>query len=67
MGPCQILLLVVLCTLVCTAVVGFLSLQGVPVLVAILGVYAVAVAAMLGMQHRARQWCDSTEHPVRQT
>lgn len=65
MGPYQVLFIIVVCTLMFAAVVGFLSIQGVPVLVAFLGVYAVAMGAMLGMQRRARQRYDNAERAAR--
>ena len=65
MGPYQVMSIIVGCLLSFAAVVAFLTHQGVPVLVAFLGVYGAAVGVMLAMQRRARQLYDSAERSAR--
>jgi len=48
--------------LVFAGVVSVLAMQGVPLLVAFLVVYLVAVWFMIGMQRRARELYDGKEH-----
>ncbi len=55
MNPYQVMGGIACCTLIFAGVVTFLTLQGVPLLVAFLGVYLLAVWIMMGMQRRARQ------------
>ena len=55
MNPYQVMGIIASCTLVFAGVVTLLTMQGVPLLLAFLGVYLVAVCCMLGMQKRARQ------------
>ena len=58
MNPYQIVGVIAGCSLVFAGVVVLLAMQGVPVMVAFLLVYAVALVSMLGMQRRARQSCE---------
>lgn len=53
MNANQIMGIIVLSTLVLTGVVTFLTMNGVPVLYAVLGVYLLAVWSMFSMQRRA--------------
>lgn len=62
MNPYQVMGIIASCTLVFAGVVTFLVMHGVPVLLAFLGVYLVAVWCMLGMQKRARQTYDGMRH-----
>jgi len=63
MNPYQVMGIIACCTAIFAGVVAVLTIQGVPVVLAFLGVYLVAVWVMLGMQRRARQLFDGTEHP----
>ncbi|MBX2883210.1 MAG: hypothetical protein KTR32_24875 [Granulosicoccus sp.] len=58
MNPYQVMGIIVACTAVFTGLVVFLSMQGVPVLVALLGVYLVSIVCMLSMQRRAGECFD---------
>ena len=58
MNPYQVMGIIASCTLVFAGVVTFLTMHGVPVLLAFLSVYLLAVWCMLGMQKRARQTYD---------
>lgn len=62
MNPYQVMGIIVSCTLVFAGVVSLLVMQGVPVLLAFLGVYLLAVWVMVGMQRRAREFYDGKEH-----
>ena len=62
MNPYQVMGIIVSCTLVFAGVVTLLTMQGVPLLLAFLGVYLVAVCCMLGMQRRARQSYDGMRY-----
>jgi len=64
MNPYQVMAIIVGCTLVFAGVVTALTMQGVPLLLAFLGVYLVAVWVMVGMQRRAREQFDGVEHPA---
>jgi len=55
MHPYQVMGIIVGCTIVFAGVVSLLTMQGVPILYAFLGVYFLAVWCMLGMQRRARE------------
>ncbi|MEE9336146.1 MAG: hypothetical protein V3U65_18825 [Granulosicoccaceae bacterium] len=55
MNPYQVMGGIACCTLIFAGVVTFLTIQGVPLLVAFLGVYLLAIWIMMGMQRRARQ------------
>lgn len=55
MNPYQVMGIIAVCTCVFMGVVAFLSMQGVHVLVALLGVYLAAVSFMYLMQRRARE------------
>ena len=62
MNPYQVMGIIACCTTIFAGVVTFLTMQGVPLLLAFLGVYLLAVWVMLGMQRRARQLYDGNEH-----
>lgn len=62
MNPYQVMGIIASCTLVFAGVVTLLTMQGVPLLLAFLGVYLVAVCCMLGMQKRARQTYDGMRY-----
>jgi len=55
MNPYQVMGGIACCTLIFAGVVAFLTVQGVPLLVAFLSVYLLAIWVMMGMQRRARQ------------
>ena len=55
MNPYQVMGIIAGCTTVFAGVVALLAMQGVHVLIALLGVYLVAVSSMLAMQRRARE------------
>jgi len=55
MNPYQVMGVIACCTLIFAGVVSFLTVQGMPLLMAFLGVYLLAVWIMVGMQRRARQ------------
>lgn len=61
MNPYQVMGIIVSCTLVFAGVVSVLAMQGVPLLLAFLGVYLVAVWVMIGMQRKARALYDGEE------
>ena len=61
MNPFQVLGVIACCVSLFVGVLMFLSWQGVSLPVAFLGVYAVAIASMLGMQRRARESCEGLE------
>jgi uncharacterized membrane protein len=67
MNPYQIMAIIACCTLIFAGVVTFLTLQGVPILVAFLGVYLTAIWFMLGMQRRAQQAFDGRRKLQRRT
>ena len=58
MNPYQIVGVIAGCSLVFAGTVALLAMQGLPVTVAFLLVYAVALVFMLCMQRRARQSCE---------
>ncbi len=62
MNPYQVMAIIVGCTVVFAGVVTALTMQGVPLLLAFLGVYLVAVWVMIGMQKRAREFYDGREY-----
>lgn len=55
MNPYQVMGIIASCTLVFAGVVTLLTMQGIHILYAFLGVYFLAVWCMLGMQRRARE------------
>ncbi len=55
MNPYQVMGIIAGCTVVFAGVVTLLTMQGVHILLAFLGVYLLAVWCMLGMQRRARE------------
>lgn len=55
MNPYQVMGIIACCTIVFAGVVTLLTMQGVHILLAFLGVYLFAVWCMLGMQRRARE------------
>ena len=61
MNPYQIVGLIAGCSLVFSGVVALLAMQGMPVMLAFLLVYAVAFLSMVAMQRRARQSCEGEE------
>ena len=65
MNPWQVMGVVACCVSLFVGVVTFLTWQGVPLLVAFLGVYLVAIGSMLGMQRRARESCEGMERQRR--
>ena len=62
MNPYQVMGIIAGCTAIFAGVVTFLTIQGVPLLLAFLGVYLIAVWVMVGMQRRAREIYDGQEH-----
>ena len=60
MNPYQVMGGIACCTLIFAGVVTFLTVQGVPLLLAFLGVYLLAIWIMMGMQRRARQLFEET-------
>jgi|GEM_PF-1103174 len=58
MNPYQVMAIIVGCTVVFAGVVTVLTMQGVPLLLAFLGVYLIAVWVMIAMQKRARELYD---------
>jgi len=62
MNPYQVMGIIAGCTAIFAGVVTFLTMQGVPLLLAFLGVYLIAVWVMVGMQRRAREIYDGQEH-----
>ena len=65
MNPYQVMGVIACCVSVFAGVVTFLTVQGVPLPLAFLGVYLAAVWCMLGMQRRARESYGCDEHPRR--
>ncbi|MFK7855975.1 MAG: hypothetical protein AB8B79_17795 [Granulosicoccus sp.] len=61
MNPYQVMGIIVCCTIVFAGVVTFLTMQGVHILQAFIGVYLVAVWCMLSMQRKARENFDFME------
>ena len=61
MNPYQVMGIIVCCTVVFAGVVTFLTMQGVHILHALIGVYLLAVWFMLSMQRRARESFDIME------
>lgn len=57
----QIMGIIVCCTVVFAGVVTLLTMQGVHILLALLGVYLVAVWSMLCMQRKARETFESRD------
>ena len=62
MNPYQVMGIIVGCTMVFAGVVTLLTMQGVPLLLAFLGVYLLAVWVMVCMQRKAREAFDGREH-----
>jgi len=62
MNPYQVMGIIACCTLTFSGVVTLLTMQGMPLLLAFLSVYLVAIWCMLGMQKRARETFDGMEH-----
>lgn len=62
MNPYQVMGIIVGCTLVFAGVVTVLAIQGVPLLLAFLGVYLLAVWVMVCMQRKAREAYDGRDH-----
>lgn len=65
MNPYQVMGIIVSCTLVFAGVVSVLAMQGVPLLLAFLGVYLLAVWVMIGMQRKARALYEGDERAAR--
>ncbi|MFK7997513.1 MAG: hypothetical protein AB8B87_25535 [Granulosicoccus sp.] len=61
MSAYQVMGIIVCCTVVFTGVVTLLTMQGVHILIALLGVYLFAVWSMLCMQRKARENFESRE------
>jgi len=61
MNPYQVLGIIAGCTAVFVGVVSLLAMQGIPVLLAFLGVYLMAVLIMAAMQKRARDLYDGED------
>ena len=61
MKPFQIMGIIACCTIFFAGVVTFLSMQGVHILLAFLGVYLLAVFLMLGMQRKAKETFEIME------
>lgn len=61
MNPYQVMGIIVCCTIVFAGVVTFLTMQGIHILQAFIGVYLVAVWCMLSMQRKARENFDFME------
>jgi uncharacterized membrane protein len=61
MKPYQIMGIIACCTIFFVGVVTLLSMQGVHILLAFLGVYLLAVLLMLGMQRRAEECFELVE------
>ena len=55
MNPYQVMGIIVCCTIVFAGVVTLLTMQGVHILHALIGLYLLAVWFMLSMQRRARE------------
>jgi len=64
MNPYQVVGIIVGCTMVFAGVVTMLTMQGIPLLLAFLGVYLLAVWVMVCMQRKAREAYDGREHPA---
>ncbi len=62
MNPYLVMGIIAGCTAIFAGVVTFLTMQGVPLLMAFLGVYLIAIWVMVGMQRRAREIYDGQEH-----
>jgi Na+-transporting methylmalonyl-CoA/oxaloacetate decarboxylase gamma subunit len=62
MNPYQVMGIIVSCILTFSGVVTLLTMQGMPLLLAFLSVYLVAIWCMQGMQKRARETFDGMEH-----
>jgi len=61
MNPYQVMGIIAGCTVIFAGVVSFLAMQGIPLLLAFLGVYLMAVWIMVGMQKRARELYDGKD------
>ncbi|MFK7858987.1 MAG: hypothetical protein AB8B64_09205 [Granulosicoccus sp.] len=61
MNAYQVMGIIVCCTVIFMGVVTILTMQGVHILVALLGVYLVAIWSMLCMQRKARENFESRE------
>ena len=64
MNPYQIVGIIAGCSLVFASVVALLAMQGLPVMMAFLLVYAVALVSMIAMQRRARQSCEDGDQEI---
>lgn len=58
MRPLSVLSTITVCVIACVGIVLSLASIGVPVFLALLVVYATAIASMLLMQHHADQHCN---------
>lgn len=58
MNPYVVISTIAGCIATCTGIVTVLALMGIPVLMGLLGIYAIAIVTMLVMQQHARQNCD---------
>lgn len=62
MNPLQAFAVLFCCSVVMAVKMSLLMSQGISLLMALLLMYLVAVLFMLGLQHRARQSCESAEY-----
>lgn len=60
MNPYQIMGVIAICASLFAGVVAFLAMQGMPVLIAFICVYVVAIWFMLSLQRRARQAAEGS-------
>lgn len=65
MNSFQVMGIIALCTALFSGVVTFLTMQGVHILLALVGVYLFAVWSMLCMQRRARDFFDTKDDEKR--
>ena len=61
MNPYQVMGIIVGCAMVFAGLVSILAMQGIPLLLAFLGVYLIVVLIMFGMQKRARELYDGED------
>lgn len=61
MNTYQVMGIIVFCTVVFAGVVTLLTMQGIHILIALLGVYLFAVWSMLCMQRKARENFESRD------
>lgn len=61
MNPYQVMGIIAGCTVIFVGVVSVLAMQGIPLFLAFLGVYLMAVWIMVGMQRRARELYDGED------